>query len=136
MEKDRETNENADVVSGEERALSRRDFLTSLGKWSKIVIGAAIGAGALLAAESSAEARGAWANRGGGGGTGWANRGGGGGGWANRAGGGGAWANGGGGGGWVNRYGGGGGAWANRGGVWANGGAVWVNGGGAWVNRY
>lgn len=123
MERDREPSENGGVVSGEEPTLSRRDFLTSLGKWSKVVIGAAIGAGALLAAEQPAEAYGsAWANRGGGGG------------WANR-GGGGAWANRGGGGGWVNRYG-GGGAWANRGGVWANGGAVWVNGGGSWVNRY
>lgn len=137
MKTDRTISENADIVSGEEKPLSRREFLTSLGKWSKIVIGVAIGTGALLAAEQAVEARGAWAN--GGGGGGWANRGGGGGGggaWANRGGGGGgAWANGGGGGGWVNRYG-GGGAWANRGGVWANGGNVWVNGGGSWVNRY
>jgi len=132
MKNDRETNENGNVVSGEEKLLTRRDFLTGLGKWSKVVIAAAIGGGALLAAVGQAEAYGgAWANRGGGGGAAWANRAGGGGAaWANRAGGGAsAWANGGGGGGWVNRYGGGGGgaAWANR----AGGG-----GGGAWVNRH
>jgi hypothetical protein len=121
MENEREKDKIPDIVPSE-GTLSRREFLTSLGKWSKIVIGAAIGGGALLAAAEQAEAYGAaWANRGGGGGgAAWANRGGGGGGAA--------WANHGGGGGWVNRYGGGGGgaAWANR----AGGG-----GGGAWVNR-
>ena len=130
MENDREKDKIPDLVPSEGK-LSRRDFLASLGKWSKIVIGAAIGGGALLAAVEQAEASGAaWANRGGGGG---------GAAWANRAGGGGAaaWANHGGGGGWVNRYGGGGAAWVNGGG---GGGAAWANraggGGGAWVNRY
>ena len=88
MKNDRETNENGNVVSGEEKLLTRRDFLTGLGKWSKVVIGAAIGGGALLAAVGQAEAYGgAWANRGGGGGgAAWANRAGGGGGgaWVNR----------------------------------------------------
>jgi hypothetical protein len=128
MENDREKDNIPDIVSSEGQ-LSRRDFLTSLGKWSKIVIGAAIGGGALLAAAEHAEAAGAaWANRGGGGGAAWANR---------AGGGAAAWANHGGGGGWVNRYG-GGGAWANGGG---GGGAAWANragGGGSagWVNRY
>jgi hypothetical protein len=138
MERDPETNRNEQTDSGEKELLSRREFLAGLGKWSKIVLGAALAGGALLAAEQEAQAYGsAWANRGGGGGGGWANRGGGGGGaWANRGGGGGAWGNHGGGGGWVNRYG-GGGAWVNHGGgAWANGGGVWVNGGGSWINRY
>ncbi len=103
-----------EIDAGEEGLLSRRDFLDGLGKWSRIVIGAAVFGGALIGADEDAEARGAWVNRGGGGG-GWVNRGGGGGGWVNRAGGGGAWVNGGGGG-WVNR----GAAWANRGGSWVN----------------
>jgi len=94
MEKDLFTNENGEHISGQEERLSRRQFFAGLGKWSLVVIGAALGGTALLASEQEAEAYGAWANRGGGGGA-----------WANRAGGGGAWAN---------RGGGGGGAWVNR----------------------
>lgn len=106
--------------------MDRRDFLLSLKKWSKVVIGSALFGGAMLELGTEQEAQaGAWANRPLGGGA-WANRAGGGGAWANRAGGGGAWANG------V----GGGGAWANRGGAWANGGSAWANRGGAWVNRF
>ena len=85
----------AEIGAGEEEMLSRRDFLDTLGKWSKIVIGAAIFGGALFGADREANA--GWANRGGG----WINRGGGGGGWINRGGGAG-WANRGGS--WVNRY--------------------------------
>jgi hypothetical protein len=123
MGDDIKSKESGEVGTGEEGLLSRRELLLSLGKWSKIIIGAAIGGGALLAAAREAETYGAaWANRGGGGGGAWANRGGGGGG---------AWANhgGGGGGAWANRGGGGGTAWANRG-------AAWANRGGSWVNRY
>ena len=77
---------------------SRRGFLIGLGRWSKIVIGAAI-FGGLAAPQSDAEA--GWLNRRGGG---WVNRHGG---WINRH------RNGGG---WVNRHGGGGrgGSWINR----------------------
>ncbi len=100
MDKDREANGMGEINSGEER-LSGREFFAGLGKWSLVVIGAALGGSALLTPERDANGA-AWANRGGGGA--WANRGGGGGGWANRAGGGGAWANRGGGGGWVNRF--------------------------------
>lgn len=151
MEKDRDTNENGEMFSEEQR-LTHSDYLAGLGKWSKIVIGAALVGGALLAFGRDADASGfasvgdpqlvpsqdaliqlaAWANRAGGGSTGW----------ANRYGGGGAWANHGGSAGWVNRYG-GGGAWANHGGSagWVNrygGGGAWVNhgGGGGWINRY
>ena len=77
---------------------SRREFLFSLGKWSKAVIAGAVLGSGLLYSESDAEA-GGWINRrggwGGGGGGGWIN--GGGGGWINRRGGG--W----GGGSWINR---------------------------------
>lgn len=82
-----------------DRLLSRRDFLSGLKKWSKIVIAAA--AAGTVASKTHA---GAWVNRRGS----WAN--GGGGGWANRHGGG-SWVNRGGGG-WVNRRGAGG--WLNR----------------------
>ncbi len=115
MEKDRKAEKIGEIVPEDER-MSRREFFAGLGKWSLVVIGAALGGSALLASERDAEAYGgAWANRGGGGGA-----------WANRAGGGGAWANhGSGGGGWANRAG-GGGAWANRAG----------GGGTGWVNRF
>ena len=93
MEKDSKANKNGEIISGEERQLSRRDFLAGLGKWSKIVIGAALVGDALMLCEWEPEAYGAA----------WANRGGGSAGWVNRHGGG-AWANHGGGGGWVNRY--------------------------------
>ena len=82
-----------------EKLLSRRDFLSGLKKWSKVVIAAAA-AGAV----GSKAHGGAWVNRRGS----WIN--GGGGGWANRHYGG-SWINGGGGG-WVNRRGAGG--WLNR----------------------
>ncbi|WP_295389768.1 hypothetical protein [uncultured Thiodictyon sp.] len=97
----------------DEELHGRRSFLVGLGRWSKIVIGAAV-FGGLALPESDAEA--GWVNRHGGGGGGWVNRhGGGGGGWVNRHGGGF------GGGGWVNRHGGGG--WVNR------------HRGGSWINR-
>lgn len=147
MEKDRDTNKNGEIFSVEEQSLSHGEYLAGLGKWSKIVIGAALVGGALLVFGRDAEASvgepqlmpdrdaliqlAAWANRAGGGSVGWVNRYGGGGSWVNR-----------GGGGWVNRYG-GGGAWANHGGSvgWVNrygGGGAWVNrgGGGSWINRY
>ena len=75
--------------------MSRRDFLSGMKKWSKVVIATAVvGSAASKALAAS------WANRGGGG---WANRGGGrGGGWANSSRGG--WANRRGGLGWANRY--------------------------------
>jgi hypothetical protein len=101
--------------------LSRRDFLSGLKKWSKVVIAAA--AGVAVGRKASA---GAWVNRRGPG-YGWGN---GGVVWGN---GGTVWGNGGGS--WGNR----GGSWANRGGSWGNGGGgSWVNrhGGGGWVNRY
>lgn len=118
MEEDKKAVDSQEVDSGEERLLDRRDFLDGLGKWSKIVIGAAVFGGAWFGADDEAEARSAWGNQGGGGG-GWANRGGGGSGWANGSGGSAGWANrGGGSAGWVNR------------------GAGWANHGGSWVNRY
>lgn len=103
MEDDRKEKNSEQICAGEEEMLNRRDFLDGLGKWSKVVIGAAIFGSALLSADHEAKA--AWANRGGGGG--WVNRGGGGAGWINR--------------------GGGGAAWANRGVGWANRGGSWVN---------
>ena len=110
MDEVRTTKEFEVVGASEEGLLNRRDFLDSLGKWSKIVIGVTVFGGALLTADREAEAGSAWANRGGGGGGAWANRGGGGGT---------AWANHGGGG--------GGTAWANRGSAWANHGSAWIN---------
>jgi hypothetical protein len=150
MEIDRETNEGRDVFSEEERRMDQSEYLAGLGKWSKIVLGAALVGGALLAygrvAEASSDASvggplltsdqealvhlAAWANHRGGSAA-----------WANHAGGGGAWANHGGSAGWVNRYG-GGAAWANHGGGgWINsygGGGAWANHGGSagWVNRH
>ena len=72
---------------------TRREFLLSLGKWSKVVIAGAVLGGALSQSVPDAQA-GAWVNRRGGGGGGWINGhgGGGGGGWINRRGG------------WYNRY--------------------------------
>jgi hypothetical protein len=95
--------------------LDRRDFLHSLKKWSKIVIGGALAGSALLNHGTEAKAA-AWANRAGGGGA-----------WANHAGGGGAVVHPGGSTAWANRAGGGGAAWANRGAAWANRGSAWVN---------
>lgn len=95
----------------EEQLQSRRDFLIGLGRWSKIVIGAALLGG--ISAEAPDAEAGAWVNRRGIGG-GWVNARTGGGGWVNAVGGGGAWVNNrGGGGAWVNRRG-GGGSWVNR----------------------
>jgi len=121
-------------MSGEERVerrdperegtlQSRRDFLLSLKKWSKAVVGGVLVGSALSREGGEAQAgtlvgpRGSWVNRRGG--AGWANRRGGGG-WVNRAGVG-AWAN-------------GGRTWANGGAVWANSGGNWINNGGSWVN--
>ncbi|MGA7979479.1 MAG: hypothetical protein WCA32_04535 [Chromatiaceae bacterium] len=76
-----------------EELRSRRDFLIGLGRWSKIVIGAAV-LGGIAGRVSDAEAA-AWVNRRGGlGGGAWVNnRYGGGGAWVNKRGGGGAWVN-------------------------------------------
>jgi len=82
----------------DEERNGRRGFLIGLGRWSKIVIGAAV-FGGLALPQADAEAgwfnrRGGWINRRGGRGGGWINRNGGGG-WANRRGGGsgGSWIN-------------------------------------------
>ena len=104
MEEDYQRQQRADTAE-EAELLHRRDFLQSLKKWSRAVIGGVVLG--TLASGSKAEAgwinsRGAWVN---GGGGGWANRGGS----------------------WIN----GGGGWINRGGSWVNGGG----GGGSWVNR-
>ena len=101
MEKDLNPNQSEEILENEEELLSRRDFLRSLKKWSKVVIGAALVGSTLAGTEDEANA-GAWVNRYRGGG-GWVNRYGGGGGWVNRAGGG-----------WVNRRGVGGAGWINR----------------------
>jgi len=117
MDQDLKTQQNDENDPGEAELMDRRGFLRSLRKWSMAVIGGALLGGALLGSDKEANARGAWANRAGGGGA-WANRGGGGGGVVVAP---------------------GGGAWANRvgaGGAWANRGAAWINGGGAWVNRF
>ena len=125
----------------DEQQHRRRDFLVSLGRWSKAVIGGVLLGGGLVTPERDAKALG-WGNRGGGNGS-WVNLGGGG--WG--GGGGGGW-----GGGWINL---GGGGWYNTGGgydrpwnnrgwynrswnnrPWYNGG--WYNGqgeGGGWYNR-
>jgi len=101
MTDDKEVQNAEDIVTDEEGMLSRRNFLDGLGKWSKIVIGAAVLGSTVVTADRQANAGAGWVNRGGGGGAGWVNRGGGGGtaAWANR---GAAWANRGGA--WVNRY--------------------------------
>lgn len=78
-----------DAALSDPEAQSRRAFLVGLGRWSKVVIGAAV-FGGLAAGTTQAEA--AWINRRGG--------------WINGVGGGGA--------GWINRRGGGGGSWINR----------------------
>ncbi len=110
MENEREAQDSEEISTGEEKLLSRRNFLDGLGRWSKVVIGATVLGGSLITADHEANAGAGWANRGGGGGAAWANRGGGGGAaWANRGGGG------------------GGAAWANRGAAWANRGSAWVN---------
>lgn len=138
--------EDASHEAEEQQTMSRRDYLLSLKKWSKVVIGSV-----LLGSASSTMLSGcvAWSDSGGGwydshyydddwtnyrggtwvnGGGGWLNGGGGwsngGGGWANRSGGSGAWKNGGGGSsGWKNS--GGSGGWKNSGGGSRSGG--WAN---------
>lgn len=95
-----------------DKLLSRRDFLSGLKKWSKVVIAGAVG----ISLGSRAHAH-SWVNRYGGGG------------WAN---GGVVWGNGG------TIWGNSGGSWGNGGGSWGNsGGGSWVNryGGGGWINR-
>jgi len=123
-----------DALPGESpSAESRRDFLLSVKRWSKAVVGLAVAGAAFEPGAAQAwvngawvDSRGGWSNRGGvwvnGSGGGWNNRGG----WVNGVGGG--WVNGSsGGGGWVNRSGSGGsGAWVNRRGNWVNG-VGWVN---------
>jgi hypothetical protein len=95
---DKSLNEQSESTEAGDPVLqSRRDFLIGLGRWSKIVIGAAL-LGGIAGGPPEAEAAG-WINRRGGygGGGAWIN---------NRYGGGGAWVN--------NRGLGGGGAWVNR----------------------
>ncbi|GAK53180.1 hypothetical protein U14_04440 [Candidatus Moduliflexus flocculans] len=114
-----------DILETEEQQImSRRDYLLSLKKWSKVVIGGVL-FGGIMAGISDNAAAGGWANRRGG----WGN--GGGGSWGNSRGG---WGNGGGGS-WRNY---GGGSWGNGGG-WHNG-SSWGNGGwgngGSWINSW
>ncbi len=99
--------------------ISRREYLISLKKWSKVVIGSVLFGGVLTGTNQEAEA-GRWVNNRGN----WGNSGNGGGGWVNNRGGGGGWVNNrdGGGGGWTNNRNGGGGSWTNN-----SGGANWVN---------
>ena len=68
-DKDPEITRN-DNTPDEEALLNRRDFLIGLKKWSIIVIGGALTAGALAAPK---DASAGWINRRGGGG-GWINR--------------------------------------------------------------
>lgn len=84
-----------DLSADDQAGQTRRQFLVSLGKWSKAVIAGAV-LGGLAQTERDAQAGvivgpgGGWINRRGGYGGGWIN--GGGGGWVNRRGGGG-WLN-------------------------------------------
>ncbi|MCP4405654.1 MAG: hypothetical protein GY801_51175 [bacterium] len=71
----------------QEELLSRREYLMSLRKWSKVVIGVIALGGVLTQTEQESEAA-SWVNRRGSGG--WRN---GGRAWANRSPGGGSWAN-------------------------------------------
>jgi hypothetical protein len=81
-----EVPEQSESGAGEEAQLqTRREFLLSLGKWSKAVIAGAVLGGALT---QSQDAQAGWLNRRGYGGGGWINgHGGGGGSWINRRGG-------------------------------------------------
>jgi hypothetical protein len=96
-EQQTEVPEQSESGAEEEAPLqTRREFLLSLGKWSKAVIAGAVLGGALSQSVPDAQA-GAWVNRRGyGGGGGW------------------IIGHGGGGGGWINGHGGGGGGWINR----------------------
>lgn len=120
MDKNSKEQQGEEISNNMQASMDRRDFLRSLKKWSKIVIGGALVGSALLSGNETQAA--AWANRGGGGGA-WGNHGGGTT-WVNRAGGGG-WGNHGGGSAWGNH--GGGTSWANRGAGWANHGSTWIN---------
>jgi hypothetical protein len=103
-----------------EDELTRRQFLQTAKKWSKIVIAGAL-AGTALAAPEEAQAAGSWINSRGGGG------------WYNRYAGGG-WYNRYAGGGWFNAYGGG---WLYTfPGAWVNHYGGWVNRRGSWLNYY
>jgi hypothetical protein len=130
-EKD-ETKENEskpDAEGDSPEMQSRRDFLRGLGRWSAIIIGAAVGAANLLEPPKAS----GWVNSGGGWtngrGSNWINNGG----WINGGTSGGSWINGGRGDG---GSGGGGGGWVNRNAGWINGGGgSWANSRGGWVNR-
>ena len=79
----------AEAIEAAQENKKRREFIGSLGKWSKASALALVGGAAWLSTTGSSRA--GWLNgRGGGGGGGWIN---GGGGWVNRRGGGG-WLNG------------------------------------------
>jgi|SRR5262245_44686976 len=93
MEDDQKLIEQQDQADELERqsALTRRDFLAGLQKWSAAVIGVAVVGGVLLPEAAQAgwvNSRGSWINAHGGGG--WVNRGGS---WINGKGGGGSWVN-------------------------------------------
>jgi len=90
MTNDLETHGDGETPPLDDQQRQRRDFLLGLGRWSKVVIGAAVFGG--LAVPSSAVQAG-WLNRRG------PVRGGG---WANSYGGGGTWVNRRGVGGWIN----------------------------------
>jgi hypothetical protein len=83
-----ESHESKTTESIEVENEQRREFVGSLGKWSKASALALVGSAAWVATAGSAKA--GWLNGRGGGGGGWIN---GGGGWINRRGGGG----------WINR---------------------------------
>lgn len=123
-------------LADEQELISRREYLVSLKKWSKAVIGAVVLGGAALGSTTDAGAAG-WINTRGNWGNGWRN--GGGRVWVNYRGG---WRNGSAGwrngsGGWSNSWDNGGRNWNNKGNTWNNRGGSWDNGsGGGWRNRY
>jgi hypothetical protein len=90
MDKDYKPEQN-ETVSDEKELLTRREYIISLKKWSRVVIGSVLLGGLLTRADKEVEAGGAWVNRRGG--------------WINGvvSGGGGGWVNARGGGGWINR---------------------------------
>ena len=114
--KNDETIQEHQPASEEHDLVSRREYLLSLKKWSKVVIGGVLFGGILAGTSQNADAAG----------------------WANSRGGSAAWGNGGRGA-WVNNRGGwgnGGGSWGNRSGGWGNGGGSWGNRGAGWANRW
>ena len=123
-----------DELAEEQQLISRREYLLSLKKWSKVVIGAVVfGTAATRGAKDAGAA--AWINNRGNWGNGWKN-GGGGSVWVNNRGGSGLWSNGSGG--WGNGSGSwrnGSGGWNDRGGSWRNNSGGWNDRGGSWVNR-